>query len=276
MNPDIEAQRAFYDKRWTDAQYANRWQLQRAIAVLEGLRMINKPSPRILDLACGTGWLASMLGRFGPTMGVDLSPVAIHRAQVLYPDIRFVAGDLFDLELPSQSFDVVVSVQVIDHMDNQARFIELVARLLAPGGHLILVTTNARNVSYWTPQHFERFASGLQPIERWLTPRELKSLLLPYFRPRRIWTILPIFGDRGVFRFLGSVKLARALGALGVLGVYESALLRAGFGLVMVSVAERLGGKRAMSTIPDAVGPIELAEIRKGHERIAKTIVRPP
>jgi SAM-dependent methyltransferase len=140
-----------------------------------------------------------MLGRFGPTMGVDLSPVAIHRAQVLYPDIRFVAGDLFDLELPSQSFDVVVSVQVIDHMDNQARFIELVARLLAPGGHLILVTTNARNVSYWTPQHFERFASGLQPIERWLTPRELKSLLLPYFRPRRIWTILPILGDRGVF-----------------------------------------------------------------------------
>lgn len=239
MAPDIETQRAFYDKRWADIQYANLWQLQRAIAVLDGLRMINQRSPRILDLGCGTGWLTSILGRFGPTMGVDLSPVAIRKAQALYPDIKFIEGDLWNLELPSHSFDIVVSVQVIDHMDDQARFIELVARVLAPGGHLILVTTNARNVSYWTRQSFESFFTGLQPIEQWLTPGGLRSLLRPYFRLRRLWTILPIFGNLGVFRILGSVKLARTLDALGVLCLYQRALLYAGFGLVMASVAER-------------------------------------
>ena len=239
MAPDIEAQRAFYDKRWADAAYANLWQLERALAVLDGLRMIRKRTPRILDLGCGTGWLTSILGRFGPTVGVDLSPLAIRRAQALYPDIRFVAGDLFDVELPSQSFDIVVSVQVIDHMDDQVRFMELVARLLSPGGHLILITTNARNVSYWTPERFERFAGGLQPIERWLTPGRLRSLLEPYFHTRRMWTILPFLGDRGACRLFGSTKLATTLDALGLLGVYQRALLHAGLGLVVASVAER-------------------------------------
>ena len=237
--PDIEAQRSYYDERWAKAQHANPWQLQRAIAVLEGLRMINRRSPRILDVGCGTGWLTSILGRFGPTTGIDLSPVAIRRARVLYPDVTFIAGDLFDFESWSAVFDVVVSVQVIDHMEDQARFVEHVARLLTPGGHCILVTTNARNVSYWTLEHFERFAAGFQPIERWLTPGQLQFLLVPNFRLRRLWTILPIFGDRGIFRVAGSVKLARTLERLGVLGAYQRILLRAGFGLVMAAVADR-------------------------------------
>lgn len=237
--PDIEAQRVFYDERWSNAGRANPWQMERAIAVLRGLRIANKSSPKILDLGCGTGWLASILDCFGPTTGVDLSPVAIRRARVCYPNVRFIAGDLLDVELPRQYFDIVVSLQVIDHMKDQTAFIEMVAGVLAPGGHLILVTNNARNVSRWTPGRFEIWAAGLQPIEQYLGPKDLRSMLRPHFRLRRLWTILPCFGDRGLFRILGSTKLARVLDRLGVLGVYQGALLHAGLGLVMVAVAER-------------------------------------
>ena len=201
--------------------------------------MVNLRSPRILDLGCGTGWLASILGRFGPTTAVDLSPVAISRAQALYPDVEFIAGDFFDLQLPSEAFDVVVSVQVIDHMEDQARFVDLAARLLRRGGHLILITTNAWNVSHWTPAHFLNFAGELQPIEHWLTPKQLKSLLISQFRVRRLRTILPGYGTLGIFRVANSVKLARILRGLGIFTIYQDILLRLGFGLVIFTVAER-------------------------------------
>lgn len=237
--PHIDAQRAYYDERWAPAEYANLLQLDRAIAVLDGLRMLGPRSPRILDLGCGTGWLAGILGRFGPTTGIDLSPLAIHRAQTLYPDVRFMAGSFFDLELPDEAFDVVVSVQVLDHMEDQPRFVDLVARLLARGGHLILITPNAWNLAHWTRPDLEKFSGGLQPIERWLTPRELRVLLTPQFRVKRLHTILPGFGNQGIFRIAHSRKLARLLKALGVFSLYQWALLRAGFGLVIFTVAER-------------------------------------
>ena len=238
-SPDIEAQRAYYEKRWAHPEYANLLQLERAIAVLRGLRVVNRRSPRILDLGCGTGWLTTMLGRFGATTGVDLSPVAIHRAQSLFPDVTFMTGNLFDLQLPDETFDVVVAVQVLDHMADQPRFLDLVARLLPRGGHLILITTNAWNTAHWTRSELEHFAGDLQPIEQWVTPRELRLLLKPRFKVKQLRTILSGFGNRGIFRIAHSQKLASSLKALRVYPVYREALLRAGFGLLILAVAER-------------------------------------
>lgn len=237
--PDLVAQRAYYEKRWAHPEYANLLQLERATAVLSGLRTVNLRSPRILDLGCGTGWLTTILGRFGPTTGVDLSPVAIHRAQGLFPDVTFMAGDLFGLPFPDEAFDVVVAVQVLDHVENQRRFLDLAVRLLTRGGHLILITTNAKNMARWTRSELEQFAGGLQPVEEWVTPRELRSLLEPQFKLKQLRTILPGFGNRGILRIAHSQKLANFLKALRVFPLYQEMLLRAGFGLVIFAVAER-------------------------------------
>ncbi len=238
---DIPAQRTYYDRRWTETgdDYANLLQLGRAIAVLEGLRLINQRSPRILDLGCGSGWLTSMLGRFGPTTGIDLSPIAIAKASERYPDIDFVAGDFFEAGLTERSFDVVVSCQVLDHMPDHAGFFDLVWRLLKPHGHFIVVTTNPWPIRRWDQDDFVGFSGGLQPIEHWLTRAQLGAILRERFRIRRLRTLLPGYGNRGALRLLHSARLAHGLRALGLLDFYHNVLLRCGCGLLLYAVAQR-------------------------------------
>lgn len=141
--------------------YANPLQAGRAAAVLDGIRRIGRPSPRILDLGCGTGWLPAILGQFGPTTGVDLSPLAIEQAKKRSPELEFLAGNLFDVPLPHGAFDIVVTSQVIEHVEDQPRFVDLLADLLRPDGHLLLVTDNAWNLARWDQEALARFAGAL-------------------------------------------------------------------------------------------------------------------
>jgi SAM-dependent methyltransferase len=240
--PSVGELRAYYDQRWLGYDHANRLQLERAIAVLDGLARTGRRSPRILDHGCGTGWLSAILGRFGPTTGLDLSQVGIDRARAMCADVEFRTGDLLASDLPHGSFDVVVSVQVLDHMTDQARYVDIVADLLVPGGHLILLTTNAWNFDRWTAEARERFAGKPQPVESWVTPPGLRRLVARRFRVRRLWTILPVFGDRGLCRVVGSAKLNAALRAVGLRRAYERIVLRLGLGLVVALVAERKPG----------------------------------
>lgn len=237
IRPDIDVQRAYYDDRWARETYANLLQLQRAIAILDGLRMLGLRSPRILDLGCGTGWLTAILGCFGPATGIDLSPLAIQKAQACYPDIRFIAADLSSMGTTDETFDVVVSQEVIEHVENQSRYLDLVSRFLRPGGYLILTTPNAWNLAHWTEDSIKDW--GLQPVEQWLTRRQLRSLLQSQFKVIHLRTIILGYGTQGVFRVVNSTKLATILKLLGLFPLYESVLERLGFGLHIFVIAQR-------------------------------------
>src|SRR5215510_11512656 len=225
----IDSQRAYYDDRWARERWANRLQLARAIAILDGLLRLQLSFPRILDFGCGTGWLTVMLGRFGPTTGMDLSASAIEIAQTRHLDVDFVAADCTTLQADNEQFDVVVSQEVIEHIEDQARHVDLLADFLRPGGYLLLTTPNAWNLAHWTRESLQ--AWGLQPIEQWLTTRRLRSLLDRRFRVLEMRTILPGHGTEGLFRLVNSRKLSKTLEALGLLTLYERALTYAGFGL---------------------------------------------
>jgi len=237
--PDIDSQRAYYDERWAKVTYANQMQAGRAIAVLDGLSRLGKQSPRMLDLGCGTGWLTAILAQFGPTTGVDLSPLAINRAKEQFPDIEFFAGDLFEVPVPRGAFDIVVSCQIIEHVDDRQRFVDLVADLLRPGGHLLLVTDNAWNIARWDPQVWARYSGVPQPIQHRPTLQELREVLSTRFRVRRVRSILPGQGERGILRVAHSHRLTRVLERAGLLDSYYGVLLRLGFGLLYCIQAER-------------------------------------
>ncbi len=237
--PDLDTQRIYYDDRWRQAATANLPQLGRAIAILEGVLALGHRHPRILDLGCGTGWLSAILGRFGPTTGIDLSTVGIERARQLYPDVEFVAGDLFSAALPHGTFDIVVAVQVIEHVEDQVGFLNLVADALRPGGHVLLITDNPWNLARWKPETLERFAGPPQPIQKRLSASELRRLLSPRFRLKRLSTILPGYGDRGVLRAAHSVKLGRLLATLGLRDAFHRVLLNVGGGLLLFACAQR-------------------------------------
>ena len=240
--PDIDSQRAYYDERWQRVTHANLWQAGRAIAVLDGLRRIGKDSPRMLDLGCGTGWLTAILAQFGPTTGVELSPLAIDRAREQHPDIEFLAGDFFTVPLPRGTFDVVVSCQVMEHVDAPQRFVDLVAELLKPDGHLLLVTDNWWNIARWEPGEFARFAGAPQPIQHRPSVREFRQLLRTRFTVQRVRSIVPGHGHGGILRLAHSHRLTRMLDRTGLLDTYHAALLRMGFGMLWCIQARRARG----------------------------------
>jgi SAM-dependent methyltransferase len=235
--PGIEAQRAYYDRRWSEAGEMNPLERERAAVILSLLRGTGLARPRILDLGCGRGRLTAMLADLGPATGVDLSGEAIAAARARWPEAQWIAGDLFAVDLPRGTFDAVVSQEVIEHVEDQARYLDVAADALRPGGFLVLTTPNR-----WVQERRSRAeheAWGLQPIEKWLDRAELRRLIERRFRPVEMRTIVPGYGSRGALAVVNSPKLRRLLGALRVGGAYDALRCRLGMGLHLVAFAQR-------------------------------------
>lgn len=103
------------------------------------------PAPgRILDIGCGTGYLLGRLAARAPQAGVlagiDAAPAMIEVARAAAADdrLRFVAGRAERLPWPAESFDLVVSTTSFDHWADQRAGLAECARVLAPGGCLVL------------------------------------------------------------------------------------------------------------------------------------------
>ena len=98
----------------------------------------------VLDLGCGRGGVAEVIWRdvhVAAGIDPDMASLASHRAAGM-PVVRAVAGHV---PFADDSFDVVVSVWVLEHLlDPLGAFIE-VRRVLRPGGHFVFLTPNLRN-----------------------------------------------------------------------------------------------------------------------------------
>jgi SAM-dependent methyltransferase len=101
------------------------------------------PAPaRVADLGCGTGTLSVLLAEEGYSVsGVDLSPEMVARAEAKGTghDVTFAVGDAGDPDLPTGSFDVVLSRHVLWALPDPAAGLARWVDLLAPGGRLVLV-----------------------------------------------------------------------------------------------------------------------------------------
>jgi SAM-dependent methyltransferase len=124
----------------------------------------------VLDAGCGEGYGSSILAaRAEKVLGIDLERDVIDHAAERYPNVRFQAGDLATLAFPDGSFDAVVSFQVIEHLQSPRGFATECARILRPGGVLVLSTPNRLTFSpegIRNPFHTVEFA-----------PAELRGVL---------------------------------------------------------------------------------------------------
>ncbi len=99
---------------------------------------------RVLDVGCGTGFLLRTLAERAPTadelVGIDAAPGMIEGAKLRENDgrLQFLVGVAEELPFSESTFDLVVSTTSFDHWkDQQAGLLEC-ARVLRPGGHLVL------------------------------------------------------------------------------------------------------------------------------------------
>ena len=98
---------------------------------------------RILDAGCGEGYGADLCAAFGAAVtGVDYDETAIAHVARVYPRVEAVRANLAALPLPDDTFDAVMSLQVIEHLWNLGEFLTEIRRVLRPGGIVVVSTPN--------------------------------------------------------------------------------------------------------------------------------------
>lgn len=99
----------------------------------------SRPIGRALDAACGTGRHARYLAERGHTVvGIDATEEMLAVAREKAPSVTFRAGRLEHLDLPDASFDLAVCSLALTHLPVLDSAIAELARVLAPGGRLVL------------------------------------------------------------------------------------------------------------------------------------------
>lgn len=234
--PPLDEQSQFWTK-WVGSSKAwedNPDNQRRASCVLREVGARRTSGMRILDVGCGTGWLALELARFGRVTAVDLASSAIARLALEHPHVTWIGGDFLAVELPERGFDVVTSLETIAHVYDQQAFASRIGRLLKFGGTLLLTSQNEYvwNRTSWLS------AKGPGQIRNWPSRRRLRELFAPLFSIRTLSTCAP-GGDRGLPRVVNSriaAGVAEAFfGRDGWLQLRE----RWGFGCSLVMVATR-------------------------------------
>ena len=223
-SPDLDEQRRFWDE-WNTSHRIHEIDGFMARQVDESRRaaqsLVDEGHGRleILDVGCGTGWLAGSLTGFGQVTATDLAERSVSFGRMRHPDVRFVVGDFQRVDLDG-AFDLVVSADTIAHVGDQPRFIDRVAALLRPNGIFLLMTQNAfvwRRSSYLAPQ-------GEGQIRNWPSLGLLRRMLDDRFDIRSVGSIDP-GGDLGVLRIGAWTRRAgRALGVDGVVRVAQERL----------------------------------------------------
>lgn len=142
---------------------------------------------RFLDIGCGGGLLTEPMARLGAQItGVDpsernIKTASVH-AQEMGLDIDYRVGTAEDLAAAGETFDVILNMEVIEHVADPAAFVATCAAMLKPGGLMFVATLNrtlksfglaivgAEYVLGWLPK-------GTHQWEKFITPVELKGWL---------------------------------------------------------------------------------------------------
>jgi SAM-dependent methyltransferase len=97
----------------------------------------------VLEAGCGEGYGADLLaGVAHRVLALDYDQPACAHAHRAYPRIDVLRGNLVQLPIRDGALDVVVNFQVIEHLWDQAGFLAECARVLRPGGTLLVTTPN--------------------------------------------------------------------------------------------------------------------------------------
>jgi SAM-dependent methyltransferase len=177
----------------------------------------------LLDFGCGDGAFSYEMSRHGAKLsGIDLSAEAIGFANRRHGELgtggEFFLESCYETHFPDCSFDGVLSTDVIEHVQDQQRFLAEISRVLRPGGFAVISTPirltekplDRLHVVEWFPGDFEAMIREVFPDSRFFSShpvfwaemsqrskllRTLVNLLSLYSNPflhERKWSLLSL------------------------------------------------------------------------------------
>lgn len=135
-------------------------------------------SERALDLGAGPGAMSERLH----SLGLDV--LAVDRDEAVYQGTqKFFRQDLndpqFSAAIGPASFDLIVSVEVIEHVESPINFLRNIARLLAPGGRAVITTPNVDSL----PARLRFLLGGkIRMMDEFSDPTHISPIFVDLFR----------------------------------------------------------------------------------------------
>lgn len=164
------------------------------------MAMIRRYAPlegrRALDVGCGIGFYTQRLQEAGAdAYGVDVDPEKVAKARQIVANVQVAPAER--LPFSDGFFDMVLSHEVLEHVDDDRQAVAEAIRVLKPGGRLVIFVPNRlyafeTHGCYWQG----RYRFGNIPLVNWL-PNPLRNRLCPHVRAytvaglARLWKGLP-------------------------------------------------------------------------------------
>jgi ubiquinone/menaquinone biosynthesis C-methylase UbiE len=230
------AEAAHYDALYATGHYMSGstdvYEYCRLKTIHASLRNLGRQfSPQaILDVGCGQGRCLEIVRHYFPhsrLLGVDFSATAIAAARSRLPEATFHVGVCEDpSSIPNESADLVLSIEVLEHVVDARKAVLEFARVLKPGGRLLVTTPCSNKLSLeWTvnfltgglqkmPDGFGRFGTDPPEHIRRLSSKDLNNIMREagltrdwirfrahlftwpsYFAARRVRRLLRVFGE---------------------------------------------------------------------------------
>jgi SAM-dependent methyltransferase len=155
-----------YDRFWADDELV---ELYLEPARVANFRLVADMcadwAGEVIDLGCGSGTMLQELLRLDRTgkksiTGIDYAASAVARCARILLDATFLQRDLRSTGLPDASFDLVLSIQTMEHLPEPRKAFDEMWRLMKPGARLIITVPNGEfdtwegHCNFWTSESF--------------------------------------------------------------------------------------------------------------------------
>lgn len=152
------------------------------------LEIIPNSPKKILDVGCASGWFLSQLSRKFPLAkcsGIDIYEDGISYGKKIYPHLELKVADVHSLPYKSDTFDLAVCTEVIEHVSEPLKVLQEIKRVLKKGGHACIEVDSGSilfsmvwylwtkfNGKVWINSHVHSF--NVKKLERLLLQAGLK------------------------------------------------------------------------------------------------------